>query len=103
MMRRAAAALAVLPAVALAASVECPCINPWEGVAADAECADPANPFAALGLSAVAGDTTCVARDYGADECRAWDVDNAQCQQSPKPEWCSNAWCYVDPSNCRRP
>ncbi len=95
-------ALLHLPGALAGASPECPCVNPWEDLPIDVggACADdPARSRAVL----VEGESVCVADDYGADECRAWDSDIPQCQRNSPPEWCSNAWCYVNSSNCLRP
>jgi hypothetical protein len=33
--------------------------------------------------------------------CKAWEQDNhPDCRGSDPPEWCSKAWCYVDPCSC---
>ena len=99
------ASLQRLPCALGAASPACPCVDPWAGVALDAACADgdPANPRAAAGMSANGDDITCVPADYGSSVCSNWDDANAQCLQELKPEWCTNAWCYVNASDCLRP
>merc|ERR1719223_1631799 len=34
--------------------------------------------------------------------CTAWEKDNhPDCQGKDAPDWCSKAWCYVDPCKCK--
>eukprot|EP00933_Yihiella_yeosuensis_P000511 TRINITY_DN1007_c0_g1_i1.p1 TRINITY_DN1007_c0_g1~~TRINITY_DN1007_c0_g1_i1.p1 ORF type:complete len:408 (+),score=98.13 TRINITY_DN1007_c0_g1_i1:59-1282(+) len=41
--------------------------------------------------------------DTGAT-CRLWDWKrHPECQKKEPPKWCDQAWCYVDPCNCRIP
>jgi len=43
--------------------------------------------------------------DFPADTgatCTAWEQDNhPDCQGDDAPDWCSKAWCYVDPCKCK--
>jgi hypothetical protein len=39
--------------------------------------------------------------DVGAS-CSAWEsASHPDCKGDKAPEWCSKAWCYVDPCNCK--
>lgn len=34
--------------------------------------------------------------------CNAWEKDNhPDCDRDDAPDWCSQAWCYVDPCSCK--
>jgi len=36
--------------------------------------------------------------------CKAWEKDNhPDCDSDDAPDWCSQAWCYVDPCSCTLP
>jgi len=43
--------------------------------------------------------------DFPADTgatCNKWEEDNhPDCQGTDPPDWCSQAWCYVDPCSCK--
>ena len=49
----------------------------------------------------LAGKTYDYPATYGLDTCKAHDEALAPyCSETPKPEWCSDSWCYVDADNC---
>ena len=49
----------------------------------------------------LAGKTYDYPATYGLDTCKSHDEALAPyCSETPKPEWCSDSWCYVDAKNC---
>ena len=49
----------------------------------------------------LAGKTYDYPATYGLDTCKAHDEAlPPYCSETPKPEWCSDNWCYVDADNC---
>jgi hypothetical protein len=92
-------------------SPACPCIDPWPSPSAGGTCRslriNREHDFGVTNFSEV-----CVPMNYGARVCTAWDNAswNSAClgsdgsvRDSGAPEWCTAAWCYVDPDDCERP
>eukprot|EP00937_MAST-01D_sp_MAST-1D-sp2_P004498 g4498.t1 len=74
------------------ASLDCPCIDPWEQVASPRPRCRP-NRY---GL--------CVPLDYGSAACKKHDVGlGRECRSVVPPAWCDSEWCYVNASACTRP
>lgn len=40
---------------------------------------------------------------YGFGECRRWDSNSTECRSHQQRGYCQEMWCYVDPSDCKRP
>lgn len=84
------AAIALLPYGAL----DCPCIDPHPVVLP--------NGSACPGLLQDESGN-CYSADYGSRGCRPYDEVTDACLAAPKPDWCSDRWCYVLPWDCLRP
>jgi len=64
-----------------------------------------------IGMGPQAGNTKVVIkgkqRKFPADTgafCQSWEEDNhPDCKGESPPDWCSQAWCYVDPCSCNLP
>ena len=85
----------------IAASTRCACIDPWAGKApTSADVAACGN-----GGGRVVVDGHCVPLDYGAGTCKAWDKGlGMECsRRTLAPDSCTNAWCFVNASECERP
>jgi len=64
-----------------------------------------------IGISPQPGTTKVSIKDkkveFPADAgavCNTWEKDNhPDCDSDDAPEWCNQAWCYVDPCSCKLP
>jgi len=64
-----------------------------------------------IGVSPQPGTTKVMIKDkkvaFPADTgavCNTWEKDNhPDCDSDDAPEWCNQAWCYVDPCSCKLP
>ena len=79
----------------------CPCIDPFS---ASIDLGTHAPAVASSSCAIARSDGFCFPATHGALTCEHFDLDVApECGQVQKPSWCSDMWCYVDPTNCERP
>ena len=132
-MLRLLVAAMLLPAVSgsevVAASSECPCIDPFglSGVDSGSGGGDlvsgplqganaPETPDSCAfkdGADPTAPSSTCYPRTYGTEydsslgtyvgACKAYDASLSACTVAEPPVWCARRWCWVDPLTCKRP
>lgn len=68
---------------------KCPCIGlgPQDGIT----------------MVSINGSKVAFPGDTGSD-CETWEMNvHPACKGTSKPDWCSTAWCYVDPCHCTLP
>lgn len=95
----------VFQANAFAGHETCPCIDPWAGEI-DLNRHAPANIEAGCNVTREGG-TECYPASYGSSACAAHDMTSTpECMtadESSRPAWCVDEWCWVDLQNCASP
>ena len=90
---------------AFAGHETCPCIDPWAGEI-DLNRHAPASIEAGCNVTRE-GDAKCYPASYGSSACAAHDMTSTpECMtadESSRPAWCVDEWCYVDLNNCASP